>query len=413
MTCQQPERFHIAIHEDHLRLLQDKLSVTTLPDELDEAGWDYGVPLADVRELVAYWKNGFNWKEQEARLNANLPQFTLDIPVDGFETLNIHFVHQRSAVTHAIPLLFIHGWPGSFLEVSKVLPLLSTPAKGQPSFHVVAISLPAYGFSQGTKKKGFGLAQYAEIGNKLMLSLGYNKYVTQGGDWGFRITRMIGSMYGGTHCLGSHINMPMGFKPRFFTNPLLWLHHALTPYSREEKLGFEREERFQRLGAGYRAIQGTRPQTLGYSLADSPVGLLAWIYEKLREWTDDYPWTKDEILTWVSIYVFSRDGPAASLRIYYEVIRQGQRELAIHPMSKVPLGISFFPKEIYHPPRDFARTLGNVVFESVHQSGGHFAAYEKPQLIANDLRAMFGKNGPAFGMVPGNNGYDRKTKTRL
>ncbi|KIJ54862.1 hypothetical protein M422DRAFT_42077 [Sphaerobolus stellatus SS14] len=401
-----PTPFHIQVSDSELLRLHQKLALTTLPDEIDEAGWAYGVPLTDVQELLTYWRNEFDWKKQETLLNERLQQYTLDVPVEDFGTLNVHFVHQKSKVKGAIPLLFVHGWPGSFLEVSKLFPILIAKSDKYPSFHVVAPSLPNFGFSEGVKKKGFGMHQYAEVCHKVMLALGYDQYVTQGGDWGFRITRMIGTLYGGKHCVGSHTNMPMGFKPRFFTNPFLWFHNLLFPYSAVEKAGFIRGGEFEHFGIGYRVIQNTKPQTLGYGLADSPIGLLAWIYEKMKDWTDGYPWTKDEILTWVNIYLFSRAGPAASLRIYYEAFSQNQRDLALYPMSKVPLGLAFFPKEIYHPPRNYARTLGGVVYEKEHEHGGHFAAYEQPEAIAGDLRNMFGKNGNAFGVVNGQCGYD-------
>lgn len=217
--------------------------------------------------------------------------------------------------------------------------------------------------------------------------------------------------------------------PEFSKNPLLWLHHAIAPYSAEEKTGAVRDKWFQTLGTGYSDIQTTKPQTPGYGVTDSPVGLLAWIYEKMHDWTDAYPWTEDEgttvtcrltiictnynsVLTWVSIYWFSRSSPAASFRIYYEMVQLGQRNIALAP-QKTPLGVSFFPQDIHHHPRDAVRTMGNIVFESEHTKGGHFAAYEEPELLANDLRRMFGKGGGAFGVVKGSNGYAAKLQTKL
>lgn len=186
------------------------------------------------------------------------------------------------------------------------------------SFSVVAPSLPNFGWSQGVSKKGFGLVQYAEVCDQLMSSLGYKKYVTQGGDWGMYITRSIGLLYP-HRCLASHINMIRASPPTFGKHPLLAIQHALTPYSEADKKGFARSEWFINEGSAYRTLQSTKPQTIGYAWNDSPVALLAWVYEKLHDWTDDYPWTDDEILTWVSIYYFSTAGPAASARIYYEV----------------------------------------------------------------------------------------------
>jgi len=314
-------------------------------------------------------------------------------------------------VENAIPLLFVHGWPGSFLEVRKILPLLVDASPEHPSFHVVAISLPGYGFSTAPTKKGFGINQYAELGNKLMLSLGYEEYVTQGGDWGHMITSKIAHLYGPKSNKAWHSNFPIGSPPSL-SRPLLLLSHLLSSlpflsYSERDKAGFARSEWFRTLGQGYFAEQSTRPQTLGYGLADSPVGLLAWIYEKLVEWTDAYPWDDDEVLTWISIYCFSRAGPAASLRIYYEITQAaGGLDAVIfskEPIS-IPVGFSYFPKELVQLPRSWNK-IPSLVFESVHESGGHFAAHEKPQELVADLRKMFGKNGAIPGVIKGKNGY--------
>ncbi|KAJ7627636.1 Alpha/Beta hydrolase protein [Mycena polygramma] len=385
--------FKISIPDEKLKLLRAKLELTTFPDELSDSGWEYGVPLADVRRLVARWTSGYDWRKHEALLNAELPQFTRDIQVDGHGTLNIHYVHKKSDVAQAVPLLFVHGWPGNFFEARKLVPLLTKGGHDFPAFHVVALSLPGYGFSQSPSAKGFGLAQYAEVGNKLMLALGYDEYVTQGGDWGLAITTRIAKTYGGKHSKAWHTNMPLGEPPKTTTES------ALTD---KEKAGLERTDWFRRLGSGYRHEQGTQPQTLGYSLADSPAGLLAWIYEKLVNWTDSYEWPDDEVLTWISIYWFSRAGPTASLRIYFEV---GMDGFSISDPPTIPLGLSHFPKDLVVFPKSWTRGMGNIVFDAEHESGGHFAAYERPDDLAGDLRKMFGKNGPAFGVVPGKSGY--------
>jgi len=175
--------FQISVPEDDLTLLHRKLVDARFPDELADAGWDYGVPLLDVKRLVSKWKDSYDWRAHERDLN-KLPMFTRDIEVEGFGVLNIHYVHQRSKVEGAIPLLFVHGWPGSFIEVTKILPLLTSTEPGHPSFHVVAPSIPGYAWSQGASKRGFRVKHYSELLNKLMVSLGYSEYVTQGGDWG-------------------------------------------------------------------------------------------------------------------------------------------------------------------------------------------------------------------------------------
>ncbi|KAJ7832086.1 Alpha/Beta hydrolase protein [Mycena olivaceomarginata] len=379
--------FKIAVPDALLDQLRQKLALVTFPDELEGAGWEYGVPLADVKRLVARWSNGYDWRHHEAQLN-KLPQFTRPCaPAKLF--FNVNHSNANSSL--------ILG-PGSFLEARKIVPLLSEKSADHPSFHVVVLGLPGYGFSEGASKPGFDIAQYAEVGLKLMLALGYDEFVTQGGDWGHPITRTIARLYGGKHSKAWHTNMPaVGAPPSEESQP------ELTP---KEQEALARNELFLKRGRGYATEQSTQPQTLGYALSDSPVGLLAWIYEKLVNWTDAYPWDDDEVLTWISVFWFSRAGPAASLRIYFEA---GNRNLdqVIGSTSApvIPLGISYFPKELLVFPKSWTRKMGNIVFEREHDSGGHFAAYEKPNELVDDLRQMFGKNGPAFGVVSGKSGY--------
>ncbi|CAA7268337.1 unnamed protein product [Cyclocybe aegerita] len=398
--------FRIAVPDDSINILKKKLALTVFPDELEGAGFDYGVPLGDLQHLVARWKDGYDWRKYEAQLNDELPQFTRNIEVEGFGALNIHYVHKKSQVVDAIPLLFVHGWPGSFFEVRKILPLLVEAAPDYPSFHVVALSLPGFGFSAAPTKPGFALDQYAELGNKLMLALGYNEYVTQGGDWGYTITRKMAQVYGHKHSKAWHTNMQMASPPHPIRQPLLFLYDKLFGHTAAEKEGLRRLQQFREKGSGYFVEQSTQPQTLGYSLADSPSGLLAWIYEKLVVWSDDYPWDDDEVLTWISIYWFSRAGPTASLRIYYEMNKSGANPLAPSSIvsTTIPMGYSYFPKEGAVWPRRWLKAP-NLVFESEHESGGHFAAHEKPKELVDDIRKMFGKGGPAFGVVPGKTGY--------
>ena len=204
--------------------------------------------------------------------------------------------------------------------------------------------------------------------------------------------------------------MVLAKPPRFTDNPWLALQHALLPYNDREKSGRERSEWFEREGYGYNQIQSTRPQTVGAALEDSPVALLAWIYEKLHDWTDSYPWTDDEILTWISVYWFSAAGPAASVRIYYEafdaetVTGKSYKDL-IGYIPHVKLGIAHLPREISVIPCSWAAGLGPVVQQNEHDRGGHFAAWEVPEFIIQDLQAMFSKNGSCYGVVPGKDGY--------
>ncbi|KAK8139196.1 hypothetical protein PG984_002576 [Apiospora sp. TS-2023a] len=401
--------YKIAVPGARLDDLQQRLSLARFPDELDEADWDLGAPLADVKRLTKYWQEKYDWPAVERVLNEMLPQFTAPIQCEGFEPLAIHFVHRPSPVKTAIPLLFIHGWPGHFLEVSKILgPLSDGDGVEKPAFHVVAPSLPNFGFSEGTRKRGFGMEQYAETLHKLMLKLGYKEYVTQGGDWGRHISRALAHLYP-MHCKATHLNMDSADPPSFLSNPRLALQHAVTPYTKREKEGGARTEWFMKEGRGYNLEQSTKPQTLGYALADSPVALLAWIYEKLHDWTDAYPWTDEEVCTWMSLYWFSTAGPAASVRIYYETQHTEAGGMTHERMRAyspgVKLGFSHFPQDLVVLPSTWVRTQGEVVFEREHESGGHFAAYERPNELVTDVRDMFGMGGGAFGVVQGHTGY--------
>ncbi|OQE28419.1 hypothetical protein PENSTE_c003G00881 [Penicillium steckii] len=350
-TMSDPKPFAIEIPDEDLGRLHQRLALAKFPSQLessDQDPWDFGVPSKDVQRLTHYWRTEFDWRKAETKLN-ELPQYHADIEVEGFGSLDIHFIHQRSPVEKAIPLLFSHGWPGSFIEVAKLLPLLKGD-DGLPAFHIVAPSLPNFGFSSGVTKRGFGLAQYAEVLHSLMIKLGYGQYVTQGGDWGYWITRAVGYRYP-DHCKASHVNMIEARPPKWSTSPFLALQHALMPYSDAEKAGRKRAEWFDREGYGYNTIQRTKPQTIGVSLADSPVALLAWIYEKLHDWTDSYPWTDDEILTWISIYWFSKPGPEASVRIYYEGFHSESvsgipYSTLMSYIPEVKLGLAHLPCEI-------------------------------------------------------------------
>ncbi|PSN62270.1 alpha/beta-hydrolase [Corynespora cassiicola Philippines] len=403
--------YNISVPDAEIQRLRSKLELTSFPDELDDAGWAYGAPLAEVKRLVAYWKDSYDWRKAEATLN-KLPNYTIAIEVDGFGPIDIHFLHQKSNVESAIPLIFVHGWPGSFFEATKILPLLADSEKnGEIAFDVVVPSLPNFGFSGAVKKKGFGAKQYAEVCHKLMLALGYEQYVSQGGDWGSFFTRLMSLLYP-DHLKATHINMVTCYPPMSLWKPMATLEfvlrYAFKWFSPGEKAGLERTKWYQDEGQGYYHIQKSKPQTLGYGLADSPVGLLAWIHEKLHDWTDDYSWTDDEILTWISIYWFSTAGPAANLRVYYESLDRGEYPAvasAVKYNPKTPLGLSYFPKELCLLPRSWANTLGPIVYRAEHKQGGHFAAYECPETIVGDLRIMFGKGGGGYGAVEGKTGY--------
>ena len=231
--------------------------------------------------------------------------------------------------------------------------------------------------------------------------------VTQGGDFGFSITRCMGLQYPKS-CVASHTNFAVPNQPTMADHPVLYAQVQATPLTEAEKAGKERSAWFEKEGSGYRIEQSTKPQTIGYSMTDSPIGLLSWIYEKLHDWTDSYPWTDDEVLTWISIYYFSRAGPAASQRIYYESMHDSEklRERTRGYIPDVKLGIVRFPKELWIMPKLWNHVLGPVVYESEYENGGHFAAWERPDAIVKDLRTMFGKDGGAYAVVKGKTGYD-------
>ncbi|KAJ9603644.1 hypothetical protein H2200_011830 [Cladophialophora chaetospira] len=412
MSSNEVKSYRISIASSHIEILNAKLDAAIFPDELDSAGWDLGAPLDDIQRLTKYWRHEFSWRKAEEKLN-KLPHFRTSIQCNGYEALDIHFLHKKSDAKGAIPLLFVHGWPGNFLEATKIIDALSSSKDGQVSFHVVAPSLPNYGFSQGTRKRGFSMEQYAETLHKLMLRLGYEQYVTQGGDWGWYVTRAISMLYPES-CKATHFNMDVGQPPSPSSNPWLYLSTQINPFCRltpREKAGVARTAWFEEEGFGYNLLQSTKPQTLGYLLQDSPVGLLAWIYEKLHDWTDIYPWTDEEVCTWVSIYWFSTAGPAAAERIYYEIGRSGKwgERMDRNKMWKwlpgVKIGYSHFPRDIHVLPSSSVRTVGNVVFEKDHPSGGHFAAWERPDDIVSDVREMFGRGGGASGVIKGKDGY--------
>ena len=402
MPSNQIKPFQISIPDSQLSDLKGRLSRVRYPDELENVGWENGTPLSEVQRLTKYWAESFDWRRAEAKLN-EFPHFTTELQAEGYEKVNVHFIYQKSSAKDAVPLLYLHGWPGSFYEGTKIIsPLSQGGGPDQPSFHVVAPSLVNFGFSQGVHKRGFSVEHQGEVMHKLMLRLGYKRYAIQGGDWGWFIARAMSLRYP-THAVAQHLNLDLGAPPTWSKHPLLALRHAVTPYTPREKAGLARSSWFRLKGSGYSAIHATHPQTLGYALADSPAGLLAWIYEKLKDWTDNYPWSDDEVCTWISIYWFSTAGPAASLRLYQELRRadigDAPGALSIQKLQQwqphVKLGIAHFPMDVLHTPKIWAHTQGRVVFERSHDSGGHFPVWERPEAVISDLREMFVKGTEA------------------
>ncbi|CAE7196296.1 unnamed protein product, partial [Rhizoctonia solani] len=384
--------FSIAVPDEQLNELHKKLELTRLPDELDlPAGheWEWGIPLAVLKPVIDYWQTKYDWRAVEERINETLPQFTTYVKSAKHGEQEVHFVHKRSDNPNAIPLLFVHGWPGNFLEVSKMIEELVNPKDPKhPSFHVVAPSLPGYVFSQRANTPGMNGIASAYLFDQLMIKLGYKYYAAQGGDWGSLVVRALGTHHQDT-CLATHLNLNIGASPKPFKNPIMTLKILLGiaglpgGYPKDEIDGIERTKEFLRSGTGYSQIQGTRPQTLAIGLTDSPVGLLAWIGEKLYIWTDSYPWTSEELITWTMLYWIN--GPAGGLRYYKENSITGpskdpelraQFDYLRASWSPTPLGFSWFPKELAPTPPEWAGINQPLVYSKKHNKGGHFAAWE-------------------------------------
>lgn len=372
--------FTIHLPDDTLKDLQARLARTRFPQEIPGTGWDYGTDLTYLKSLVAYWRNGFDWRAQERTLN-QFQQFKTTI--DGIE---IHFIHQKSPVPNAFPLAVTHGWPGSIVEFSKVIGPLTDPARygGRPedAFDVVAISLPGFGFSGKPQERGYSPEKMASIISTLMARLGYPRYGVQGGDWGGIISRLV-AIDDASHVVGLHLNFCVAGPPPGVADPA-----AGVPA--EEMQSREAREQYMANERAYQQIQATKPQTLGFALDDSPAGLAAWIVEKFHAWCDcdggnvESKFTKDQLLTNITLYWATQTG-ASSARIYYE-----NRVAPPNPKRvEVPTACALFPKEISVPPRKWVEARYNLVRWTVMPRGGHFAALEQPELLVDDVRAFF------------------------
>src|SRR5215468_474589 len=373
------DRFQIRVDDSVLEDLRRRLAQTRFPDQIEGTGWECGIPIHYLRELVEYWRDEYDWRAQEARLN-ELPHFRT--PIDG---QSIHFVHARSRHADAFPLLLMHGWPGSIVEFLDVLPGLTDPeahgARPADAFHVVAPSLPGYGLSGPTRSRGWDVRRVARAFIELMRRLGYTRYGAQGGDWGAQLATRIGSL-DAEHCAAIHVNMPVAGRPE---NP--------GPLTDEEKADLAAMARFQREESGYALEQATKPQTLGVALNDSPAGLLAWIVEKFRTWSDcggqpEKSYTRDDLLTNVMLY-WVTETITSSARLYWESKRSGVWDEAPDFVG-VPTGVARYPKEeVLRFPRSWVERQYNVTHWAVMPRGGHFAAMEQPALFIEDLRSFF------------------------
>jgi pimeloyl-ACP methyl ester carboxylesterase len=372
--------FEIAVDDAELADLHDRLARTRWPEREPVKDWSQGIPLAYVQEVCEYWRNGYDWRSREKHLN-QFPQFRTSLSGDADEKLGIHFIHARSPEPNAFPLVITHGWPGSTVEFMKAIgPLTDPAAHGRDpadAFHVVAPSLPGYGFSDKPTRTGWGTDRIAAAWDELMVALGYERYGAQGGDWGASVTTKIGAQNRG-NCAAIHLNMPVaGPGPRGPGD------------SEVEQRALAKFKYYQDHDSGYSKEQSTRPQTLGYGLVDSPAGQAAWILEKFWAWTDNdgHPEdavSRDELLDNVMFYWLSGSG-ASSARLYWESFNAfGGVTVGI------PTGVSQFPREILVAPRPWAeRVYTDIRYWNELDRGGHFAAFEEPDLFVDELRAFF------------------------
>ncbi len=366
--------FRIDIDQAQLDDLAARLANARLPEKETVDDWDQGIPLAYVGELLDYWRSDYDWRRCEAALNAH-PHHLIEI--DG---VDIHFMHIRSPREDAKPLLLTHGWPGSVIEFLDVIePLTSPDDENAPAFHLVIPSLPGYGFSGKPTESGWTVEKIAGAWHELMTALGYERWFAQGGDWGSAVTGAI-AMQDAGGCAGIHVNMVFAPPPQ----------EVMDAPTEEEQAGLARLGWYQAKDNGYSTQQATRPQTLGYALADSPVGQMAWIVEKFHGWSDcdgdpETVFSRDHLLDNVMLYWLNNCG-ASSARLYWHSFRSREAK----PVT-MPTGCSVFPMDIMVPSRRWAESLfQNIVYWNRLERGGHFAAMERPGLFVEELRACFG-----------------------
>ena len=375
------EPFKINVPNHVLDDLRARLDRARWPDEVPESGWRYGTDLAYMKELCAYWRDRYDWRAHEARLNA-LRQFTA--PVGG--GITVHFIHVRGVGPNPLPLLLSHGWPGSIWEFHKLIPLLTDPgshgADPADAFTVVAPSLPGYTFSFTPNQRRLSIAETADLFLRLMTdTLGYKRFGAQGGDWGAFITSRLALAYS-SRVAGIHVTL-LGLRRDL---------GAPAEPTDEEKRYLDELRHWEREETGYQWIQGTKPQTLAYGLTDSPVGLAAWIVEKFRTWSDcggdvERRFSKDTLLTNVMLYWLT--GAINSSFWLYFARRHSPWPLPDNQRIEVPTAYASFPREILHPPRAWAERMYNIKRWTLMPAGGHFAALEEPEALAADIRAFF------------------------
>lgn len=375
-----PRPFTIDIPQADLDDLRSRLAATRWPEPIPGAGREYGADVHYVRSLCDYWRSGYDWRAHERALNAH-PQYLCE--VDG---VDIHFWHVRGEGRSRLPLLLIHGWPGSVAEFLDIMgPLCNPPAHGAgtaPAFDLVIPSLPGFGFSGKPKEPGWGVSRIAAAFHSLMTrELGYARYGVQGGDWGGIISAKMASLFGES-IVGAHLNFVIAMPPGEMSD--------------EEKAFWEQRNRFQAQETAYSNVQGTKPDSLTVAQSDSPAGLAAWIVEKFRAWSDcegdvDAAFTRDQLITNLMLY-WLPNSIASAARIYYESMRDPGA--FFFPKPDTPVGVASFPAEPWRVPRRWAEARFNVVHWTEMPRGGHFAAMEHPELLVEDIRAFFAKVAP-------------------
>jgi len=378
--------FRVNVPQEVLVDLRRRIAATRWPDQETVSDRSQGVQLATMKELIRYWATNYDWRKAEARLNA-LPQFVTTI--DG---VDIHFIHVRSRHPNALPLIMTHGWPGSVFELLKTVGPLTDPTayggKAEDAFDLVLPSMPGYGFSGRPKVTGWNPERIARAWAELMKRLGYTRYVAQGGDWGSVIADKMAKQ-APQGLLGIHINMPATVPPEV-AKILASGGPSPAELSPEEKIAFDGMDALYKKGSGYALMMVTRPQTLGYSLSDSPVGLAAWFYDKFADWTDtggnpEKALTRDEMLDDITLYWFTNTGTSGA-RLYWENNANNFNAVDI----SIPAAITVFPGEIYRAPRSWAeRAYRKLIYYNLVDKGGHFAAWEEPQLFSEELRKAF------------------------
>jgi len=377
----RPEAFSLNIPDAAIADLRERLTRTRFPDQAPGAPWAFGTDVDWLRRLVAYWRDGFDWRSEEKRLNA-FPQYKV-----ALHDIELHFLHVPGKGPRPLPLLLSHGWPGSVFEFMELIPRLTDPARfgGDPAdaFTVVAPSLPGYGLSFTPGQKRFGVEAIAACFADLMSDvLGYRRFGAQGGDWGCFITSCLGHAHP-DRMIGIHLNLlPLRRDPKMLANP-----------TAEERQYLDELAHWLKEETGYQWIQGTRPQTLAFGLTDSPAGLAAWIGEKFRAWSDcggdvESVFSKDQLLANISLYWFT--GAIGSSFWPYYARMHGPWPIPEGETIDVPTGYCEFPREILRPPRSLAeRSFTDIRRWSAMPRGGHFAAMEQPDSLAREIRAFF------------------------